>query len=294
MKQGLNGGDRVVARIGSLGGVWGQTGVWSGDGGYLYVLPPGSTFGDGVVRVLKWGLDAYGNPAVAEVARAAESAGFGSTAGVVSSDGTTSGTGLLWVVARDASGSGGQLRAYDAVPVNGKLVLRWSGSLGVATKFSLPTVFGDRVYVGTADGRLLSFGSPVARPLTGGPLTIPKTNVGDSRTANLTLRATTDLHVTGIDTTNSDFSVGTPSAPDPPQQGLPIDLPVGHTMTVPVTYAPTTPGPASGEINITTNARDVSIGVSSFGINPTGLLHATPSLISFGGAAAGAHRSTWQ
>ncbi len=74
MKQGPNGGDRVVARFGPFGGVWGQVAAWPGDGGYLYLLPPNSYLGgDGDVRVLKWGIDGAGKPSLAEVGRSTES-----------------------------------------------------------------------------------------------------------------------------------------------------------------------------------------------------------------------------
>ncbi|MGZ6973572.1 MAG: Ig-like domain-containing protein [Acidimicrobiia bacterium] len=286
MKQGPNGGDRVVARFGPFGGVWGQVAAWPGDGGYLYLLPPTTFVGDGYVRVLKWGIDGAGKPSLAEVGRTTETAGVGSTAAVVTSDGTTSGTGLLWVQSRDGSGNG-QLRAYDLVPVNGRLVLRWSGSLGRSTKYSLPTVLNERVYVGTEDGRLLSFGSPVTQPLTGGPLAIPNTPVGQATTANLTLRATTDLTISSIATGNPAFTTGTPTATNPTRSGLPMSVPLGQTVTIPVRFAPTTAGAASSEITLATSVRTISIPVTSTGINPTGLLRATPPVISFGGAPAG-------
>ncbi len=287
MKQGPDGGDKVVARFGPFGGVWGQVAAWPGDGGYLYLLPPTSfAAGDGAVRVLKWGIDGAGKPSLAEVGRSAEAAGFGSTAAVVSSDGTKSGTALLWVQARDFSGNG-QLRAYDPVPVNGKLVLRWSGSLGRSTKFSIPAVYGKRVYMGTEDGRLLSFGSPVTQPLSGGPLAVPATTVGQATTANLTLKATTALTISAIATGTPAFTTGTPTATNPERRGLPMSVAVGQTVTIPVRFAPTSAGPASSEVLVTTSVRPVSIPVTSTGINPTGLLQPTPPVISFGGAPSG-------
>ena len=60
-------------RFGPFGGVWGQVAAWPGDGGYLYLLPPTSFVGDGVVRVLKWGIDGAGKPSLAEVGRTNES-----------------------------------------------------------------------------------------------------------------------------------------------------------------------------------------------------------------------------
>jgi hypothetical protein len=283
MRQGPTGGDRIVARVGPLGGVWGQLAAWPGDGGYLYVQP---SYAGGVVRVLKFGVDGAGTPTLAEVATSAEVSGFASTAAVVSSDGTTPGTALLWVMSRAANGDG-QLRAYDAVPVNGRLVLRWSGSLGQATKFSIPVVSGSRVYVGTADGRLLSFGSPVTQPLTGGPLTLAGTAVGQARTADLTLTATTGLTISGITSSDPAFVPGTPrTSTTPPQTTPPLLLATGDRVTIPVTFRPTAPGAQGAELRLATSVRTVTIPMSAVGINPTGLLEATPPVLSFGGAAA--------
>jgi hypothetical protein len=286
MKQGPNGGDRVAGRFGPFGGVWGQVATWAGDGGYVYLLPPSSFVGDGLVRVLKWGIDGAGQPNLAEVGRSAEAGGFGSSAAVVSSDGTKSGTALLWVQARDSAGNG-QLRAYDAVPVNGKLNLRWSGSLGHSTKFSIPAVFGQRVYMGTQDGHLLSFGSPVTQPLSGGPLAVPNTTVGHSTTANLTLKATGPLTISAITTGTPAFTAGTPTATSPAKTGLPMTLASGQAVTIPVTFTPTEPGAASSEITLATSVRSVGIPITSTGVNPTGVLEPTPPVVSFGGAAAG-------
>jgi hypothetical protein len=287
MKQGAGGGDNVVGRFGPFGGVWGKVGVWSGDGGYIYLLPPGSAIGDGVIRVLKWGLDANGQPTLVQVGRSNESTGFASTAGVVSSNGTNSGTALLWEVARTTAGTS-QLRTYDAVPVSGHLVLRWSTSIGTASKFSLPAVFGTRVYLGTQDGKLLSFGSPVTDPLTGGPLTIAHTPVGNATTATLTLRANSDMSITAINATDPQFTIGTPTTnTTPPQSTYPLQLTAGTTVTIPVTFTPTAPGAATANLNVETSIREVQVPVSSFGVNPTGELESDPAIISFGGVATG-------
>ena len=58
-------------------------------------------------------------------------------------------------------GPGAQLRAYDAVPENGTLTLRYSAPISVASKFNPPGVGEGRVYVGTRDGKVFGFGAPV-------------------------------------------------------------------------------------------------------------------------------------
>ena len=91
---------------------------------------------------------------------------FGYTSGspVVTSNGTTSGSAIVWVVYSDgATGANGQLRAYDALPVNGRLNLRYSAPIGIATKFATPATDGDRVYVGTRDGGSSASAGPPPR-----------------------------------------------------------------------------------------------------------------------------------
>ena len=54
--------------------------------------------------------------------------GYGSSSPIVTSDGTTSGSALVWMVVR--LNAGDELRAYDAVPVNGQLHLRAAFPVG--------------------------------------------------------------------------------------------------------------------------------------------------------------------
>jgi len=169
--QGANGADAVVSRIGPYGGVWSKPAVWPGDGGYVYVATASgghSASGtSGYLRAYKYGVDGSGTPVLGLVASSADAFGFSSGPPAVTSDGTASGTALLWIVwSPDGSGNGAQLRAYDAVPVDGAFALRFSAPIGQAAKFSSPGIDANRVYVGTRDGRLLGFGVPVDAPLS--------------------------------------------------------------------------------------------------------------------------------
>jgi hypothetical protein len=87
---------------------------------------------------------------------------------VITSDGSASGSAILWVVDRlsntDRSAATAELRAYNPVPVNGILPLLFKAPRGVGAKFSEPAANGNQVYVGTQDGHLLDF-SP-ALPLS--------------------------------------------------------------------------------------------------------------------------------
>jgi iron transport multicopper oxidase len=117
-KQGVGGGDSVVQRIGPRGGVWGRAGVWPGDGGYVYIPTSSGLASGGLLDVYKYGLSGSGSPSLSLVASSSDAFGFGSGPPVITSNGTQSGSALVWIIwSADRSGDGGQLRAYDPVPV---------------------------------------------------------------------------------------------------------------------------------------------------------------------------------
>jgi iron transport multicopper oxidase len=165
-RQGVGGGDAVVTRIGPFGGVWGKAGVWPGDGGYLYVVTSNPTGGtdrvsSGNLLVYKYGLGTNGRPTITLAATSGDPFPFGSGSPVVTSNGTTSGTALVWTIWRSPqpNTTPAELRAYDPVPVDGQPVLRWSVPIGIATKFSVPTIDANRVYVATNNGFVTAYGA---------------------------------------------------------------------------------------------------------------------------------------
>src|SRR5438105_3621633 len=129
-KQGLGGGDKVIQRIGPYGGVWSRPAVWPGDGGWIYIP---SSYSGGALRVYHYGVSGTGQPTISLQATSSDSFGFSSSAAVISSDATKSGSALVWIVwTSGASGTGAQLRACDPIPVEGKPVLRWSAPIGTS------------------------------------------------------------------------------------------------------------------------------------------------------------------
>src|ERR1035437_4185346 len=216
--QGAGGGDGSLARLGPNGGVYATPGVWPGDGGYIYI--PATGYGQGALDVYKYGITESGTPTISQVATAAETFAFGSSSPVVTSNGTTSGSALVWVVRRgEGGGTGAQLQAYSPVPVNGTLPLVASFPIGTSTKFNPPGIGNNRLYVGTADGHVLGFGAPIPIPLTltstsgtyGTPLTL--TAGGGSGTGAVSYAVTdagsAGCSVTGGGTTLSATSAGT-------------------------------------------------------------------------------------
>ena len=249
-KQGIGGGDAVVQRLGPFSGVWGRPGVWPGDGGYVYITPSGDK-----LDVYKYGVTSGGQPALSSDGTTSDVFGWGSGSPVITSDGATSGSALVWVIwAADRTGAGGQLRVYNPVPVNGKLQLDGEWSIGNATNYSTPG-FGDNghLYVGTRDGKVLEFGSPVNA-------------AGDSRGAELPVDgrrldepADASDHRQRGGQNQLDQLVRI-SIPRRTAVSLPASLQQGQTLSVPVTFAPTDSdiGTVGGRITIQTDAGPVS------------------------------------
>jgi len=233
-----------------------------------------------MLNVFQSGLDGLGNPTLSLVAMAPDAFGFGSSAPVVTSNGTTDGTALVWVVwMPDGSGQNAQLRAYDAVPTGGALSLRWSTPIGTASKFNPPGIGSGRVYVGTRDGNVYGFGAPVDQPLTTTPLNLGTVDIGKSNSGQVVFTATRATTVTSVVSTNAEFSTGTPSP------AFPASLAQGATLTIPVTFTPSQVGIRSTAIVVQADGAPVSAPVTGIGRRPSPALQIAPPVISFGGAA---------
>jgi len=206
---------------------------------------------------------------------------------VITSDGTTSGSALVWTIwAPGGSGAGAQLRAYDPLPVNGAPVLRWSAPVGTSAKFATPGVGAGRVYVGTRDGHVLGFGSPVTPPLTGSATAFPTTTIGSTSSKTLTLTATDAITLSSLRSSSSQFTLGTPSKP------LPATLSAGQTIDVPITFAPTQTGAVGATLTATTSTgKTADFALSGSGQAASAQLEVSPPLVSFGGTAVGGHLS---
>jgi hypothetical protein len=255
--QGANGTDSVLGRYGPNGGVWSSPAVWPGDGGWVYIPTASGSISaggsEGLLDAYQYGLDGSGKPTLNLVGTSSDAFGFGTSAPVITSNGATSGSALLWTIwSPDGTGVGAQLRAYNPVPVNGTMQLVWSAPVGTASKFNPPGVAGNRMYVGTRTGAVEGFGAPVTSPVTAPAPTFPATVLGQSSTQTVTLTASTTATVTSIKVTGP-FTVGTPS------KTLPATLTTGSTMTVPITFTPTVAGAAGGSLTITTSGQGTTV-----------------------------------
>jgi iron transport multicopper oxidase len=287
-QQGAGGGDKVVQRIGPYGGVWSRPGVWPGEGGWVYIptASGGETAGgsSGFLNVFQYGVSGSGEPTLSLQATSSDAFGFGSSAPVITSVGTNPGTALVWMTwMTNGSGTEAQLRAYDPVPVGGHPVLRWSAPIGTASKFAMPGVGAGRIYVGTRDGHVLGFGSPVAQPLTGPATSFPNTTIGSSSQETVTLTATGTVTVNGLSSSSSQFTVGTPTP------ALPAHLTAGQTIQVPLTFTPSKTGLQSATLTAETDKGNLGFGMSGSGQSVAPQLTSSPSVVSFGGTSVGGH-----
>jgi hypothetical protein len=273
-KQGASGADAVVSAV-PAPATWSKPGVWPGDGGYVYVVGSFAT-----MRAYKYGLNGSGVPQFSNVAGTSDSFGFSSGAPIVTSDGTTSGSALVWVTFTTGSYGTGQLRAYDAVPAGGALTLRYSDTYGTSAKFSSPGVGNGRLYVGTGDGRVVAYGSPFSPSLSAPSMNFGPVAVGTNAVQTMTLTASQSVTVTAMSVSGAAFSS------DAPTPSLPATLPAGGTMTVPIHFTPGAVQPYAGSLDVTTSSGPISISLSGQGQASGPVLTVAPStLVSFGGIA---------
>ncbi|WP_166459704.1 choice-of-anchor D domain-containing protein [Amycolatopsis pithecellobii] len=267
--QGPNGGDAVVGMTGPFQGVWGRPGFWGGDGGYVYVV--GS---NGPLRALKYSAN---GPSLTSVGTTSDNFGYTSGSPVITSTGTTSGSALVWVVySTGPNGANAQLRAYDPVPVNGVLKMRYSAPIGTAVKFSVPATDNGRVYVGTRDGKVLGFGRPTTAVLATKPYDFGSVAVGSTKDTTVTVTANRDLTLNSV----------AADAPFTTSLATPVNLLNGQQLSVPISYTPTTWGASTGSLTFRTNVGDTALDLHGQGTQPG--LGATPPSLDFGQVRTGA------
>ncbi len=282
--QGAGGSDAVVDRIGPNGGVWSKPAVWPGDGGWVYVptasggaVDSGSS---GYLRAYKRGVDGTGKPALSLAATSTTPFGFGSSIPVVTSDGTTNGSALVWIIWSPAGdGVNAQLRAYDAVPVDGDFRLRFSAPIGTSTKFTPPGVGNGRIYVGTRDGHVLAYGAPVQQSVTVAGTDLGVVTVGTSATTTITLTAQQDTTITSLGVKGSGVAVGS-GAP-----ALPVNVVAGKSLDIPVVFTPALAAPVGGTLTVGTSDGNFDISLNGTGRAKGPALAASTKLLSLGGIA---------
>ncbi|WP_159012206.1 choice-of-anchor D domain-containing protein [Streptomyces sp. NRRL F-5123] len=276
--QGAGGTDAVVGTTGPLKGQWGHPGVWGGDGGYVYLVG-----NNGSLTALHRGVTSAGNPALSVAGSSQDTFPYTSGSPVVTSDGTSSGSALVWVVRSGGpTGVNAELRAYGAVPDgNGVLPLVWSAPIGTAPKFATPATDGGQVFIGTRDGKVYAFGNPAASPLKGGPAEFGLVPVGGSAAGDVVL---TENQNPSHDLTISSATVDGPFTAD--TSSLPLKVPAGGQVSLPVTFKPTAVLGASGTLTLATDAGSFALSLHGVGTKPG--LAAFPGTVSFDSQPTGA------
>jgi hypothetical protein len=297
IQMGANHGDDVLARDGPYGGVWSRPGVWPGDGGWIAIPTaspaadddPAASGSSGHLDLFRYRVGNDGTPSLDAPVESDDAFGFGSSAPIITSDGTTSGSAVLWTVwSPDGSGYGAQLRAYDAVPVNGHVHLRRSWPVGQAAKFTMPGVGAGRIFVGTRDGNVLAYGAPIAAEVQAPATTFPLTTTGQTSTVNIRLAISGTVDITSI--TAGDGSASPPFTAHPGSD-IPGTFTDGDTVTVPVDFSPTDPGVAGGTLIVNTDKGTFSFSLTGTGQSAQPLLTASPAVVSFGGGLVGDTRA---
>jgi hypothetical protein len=283
--QGPGGSDDALGVTGPYNGMWGHPAFWGGPvGAFVYTVES-----NGYLRALQLTADSSGVPSLTSVATSTATFGYTSGSPVVTSDGASSSSALVWVVSViGSSGRAPVLNAYNALPSNGVLKKVYSAplnppgvtdpNLAVGGKFTSVATDDGRVFVGTRDGVVFGFGHPSAAPLNATPTDFGNVAVGDSATLPVTLTATRAVSITKV-TTTEPFTAAVPAATP-----LPAAMTTGTTFTVNVSFAPTSAGPQSRSLVLTTEegskTGSVTFDLDGYGTQPG--LTVSPASVAFG------------
>jgi hypothetical protein len=275
--QGKEGKDADVQTLEGYGGVWDGAAVWPGDGGYVYVpsVSPGGESGGsaGYLHTFKYGVDeATDEPTLSLAATSPEPFWFGSGSPIVTSNGTTSGTAVLWTTwCPTYSCENAELLAYNPVPLENKtLHVLWKAPIGTANKFSRPDAENGHIYVGDREGRIFGYSAPQLTPSS------TSLNLGTALTGALLTG-----EVTLTDTGPSSLTVGAVRSPSAPFEatGLPPEGAVieqGQTLTVHVAFRSAAPGSFKGSLGLSTAAGETDVALSGSAEAPPPAEEPTP------------------
>jgi hypothetical protein len=302
------GTDNVVSEVGPAGGVWSHPVVWPGDGGYVYIPTgsPGQVGNEGTGELDIYQREATGDSVALNWVGDVPNFVFGSSSPIVTSDGSTDGSAIVWAIQVPVGGDVGggdnaQLDAFSAVPVPttpgnpDTLQLLWSSPIGTSSKFDPPLAANGMVYVGNRDGVILAFGAGNSAPPLGGPAVIaPSATLGTTSTATATLTASGGVNVQSIVLQNT--TAGAPAAftAGSPAPALPATLKAGDTLTVPITFDPELLGTQSATLIVTTGTGTMSVQVNGTGLAATDPILTSPSALDFGTVAIEGSPATLQ
>jgi hypothetical protein len=302
-EQAPGGGNDNLYRTHPVGGQWGHPAVFEASTSPL----PASTSGvnDDIVYLGKddylreWQLNTNSSdtPNITDVANSTFTFGYTSGSPVITSTGTDPSSAVIWVVYTSGkTGSGGRLDAFDLVPQprsGGGTELKeiWSGSIGTASKFTIPATSNGMVYVGNRNGDVIGFGNTSQAALRGaGQAAFGATPVGGAASKTVTVTARRPVTVTKVSSSAQaaadPFSVGRLTVTrrggkHPARVTLPVTLHPGDALHAPVRFAPTAPGGVPGDLTFATRAAGPAASVALYGEATKTGLTATSSSLSF-------------
>jgi hypothetical protein len=280
-KQGIGGGDAALSQVYTAGCMWSRPAVWSGNGGMAYVVPA-----YGQLQSFQYGRGPNGIPAFSLAASSVDFTGYSTGSPIITSNGTQAGSALVWINYTTGSYGSGALRAYDAIPdASGHLALRYEDAYGTHAKFSRPGVGTGRMYVGSADGYVVGYGSPLKSPLFARPLDFGTVVAGSTARNDVAIRARVATTITSISTTNSAFAAASVTPP------LPAHLNAGDTLTVATSFTPAAAQPYVGALLLATDSAPASISLHGVARSPGPLLSVASKAVSFGGLPTNSSRS---
>jgi hypothetical protein len=293
------GSDNVVDEVGPMGGVWSHPAVWPGDGGYIYIPTgsPGQNGDEGSGELDVYQRVVTGGNVTLNWVGDVPNFTFGSSSPIVTSDGMTDGSAVVWAIQVPVGGNTGagenaQLDAFSAVPVpttSGNpdtLQLLWSAPIGTSSKFNPPVAANGMVYVGSRNGVILAFGTGSSAPPLSGPGVIaPAASLGTTSTAAATLSASGNVTVESVALENTTTGAPNAFAAGTSTPALPATLKAGSTLAVPITFDPELLGAQSATLTVTTTAGTVSVGINGTGLAQTTPIETSPASLDFGTVA---------
>ncbi|KAH8653201.1 WSC domain-containing protein [Tricladium varicosporioides] len=281
-QNGPNKQDKIVGVYQNENSVYSGAGVYPLEGGYIYI------------NVIQYPTHVFkfscsnGVPSFTKVADAPTKNSYilGTGHGTVTSLNGQAGTGLLWT--SDVQGS--NLRIYKAVPENDLLTQINQFNIPSVTKFTRP-VFGNGIcYIGTTQGALYAFGSPVNLPINcTSPYDFGVANL-KTPTASVTLSCTASVGVT----VNNITLTGDPNFNISGLPTIPLTLGAGAKFSLQALFNPQAVGPQSSDVLVGTqnNAAGYStstpVSLRGTGQSVNALLSISPVTLAFQGAIAGA------
>jgi hypothetical protein len=282
-EEGPSQGDAVVSMVTAREGLWSTPAVWPGDGGWVYITPKHAPF-----QALRYGVRADGVPTLVPVGTTTDTFEFFSGSPIVTSDGTTSGSALVWVAYAAGAWAAGSLRAYAPLPdASGNMDVVYEDSYGQSSKYAVPGVGDGTLYVGTSDGYVLGYGAPAPASVSAKALNFGAVAVGGKATLDAVVTASQATQVTQVTQVTSVSSDGAAFTVGSPSPALPATLAAGGVLRIPVTFAPSAGGEYLGALSLSTAGGAAAVSLTGIGQALRAQVVATPKALAFEGIPPG-------